>query len=149
MEAMKASLGLDLAHIPFKGSGQSVPALIGGQVETLFSAYPSLTGFVKDNRIKLIATNSAQRSPQAPDVQPIADLIPGFDFAVNIGILAPTGTPPEAIQKIAAEANAVVKQPDVVQQLATAGIDAVGVGPEEYGRVIKSENERLAKVVKE
>lgn len=147
MEAMKTSLGIDVSHIPFKGTGQSVPALIGGQVEVLFSAYPSLASFVKDNRVKLLATNGAERSPQAPEVPPIADLIPGFDFAPIVGMLAPTGTPAEAIEKIAAEANAVVKDPEVVKQLAAAGIEAVGGGPREYASAIQGENDRIAKLV--
>ena len=147
MEAVKSSLGLDLTHVPYKGTGQSVPALVGGQVEVLFSAYPSLASFVKDNRVKLIATNGAQRSPQAPDVPPIADFIPGYDFAPIVGILARTGTPAAAIEKMAAEAVAVVKQPDTVQRLAAAGIEAVGGGPDDYARAIKGENERVAKVV--
>lgn len=147
MEAIKASLGVDLAHIPFKGSGQSVPALIAGEVEVLFSAYPSLASFVRDNRIRLIATNGAQRSAQAPDVPPLADLIPGFDFAVMVGILAPAGTPTEAIRKVAAEAVAAVAQPDAVKQLAAAGIDAAGAGPDEYAAAIKGETERVAKAV--
>jgi tripartite-type tricarboxylate transporter receptor subunit TctC len=62
VEAMKTSLGLDMVHVPFKGTGQSVPALVGGQVDMLFSACPSLVGFVKDGPVKLIATNAAQRS---------------------------------------------------------------------------------------
>jgi len=147
MEAVKSSLGIDLTHIPYKGTGQSVPGLIGGQVEVLFSAYPSLASFVKDNRVKLLATNGAQRSPQAPDVPAIAEFIPGFDFAPIVGVLAPTGTPKEAIDKMAAEVIAATKEPEVVRQLAAAGIEAVGVGPEEYARAIEGENARVAKVV--
>ncbi len=148
MEAIKSSLGLDMTHIPYKGTGQSVPALIGGQVEVLFSAYPSLAAFAKDNRIKLIAINAAQRSSQAPDLAPISDFIPGFDFAPIVGILALAGTPTAAVEKIAAEANAVLKLPEVVQQFEKVGVEVVGGGPAEYGRAIASENERVAKVVK-
>ena len=88
MEAMKAALGLDLAHIPYKGTGQSVPALIGGQVEVLISAYPSLAQYLKDNRVKLIATNASQRSPQAPRHPAHCRCHSGFDFAVIVGVLA-------------------------------------------------------------
>lgn len=148
MEALKSTLGLDITHIPFKGTGQSVPALIGGQVEMLFSAYPSLSGFVKDGRTKLIATNAAQRSALAPTVVALAEIIPGFDFAPIVGILAPKGTPPAAIHKIAAEAVAISKLPEVLQAFTVAGIDAVGAGPDDYARAINSENERVAKAVK-
>jgi tripartite-type tricarboxylate transporter receptor subunit TctC len=144
MEAMKAALKIDLAHVPYKGSGQSVPALIGGQVETLFSAYPSLAQFVKDNRVKLIATNAAKRSPLAPDVPAIAEVIPGFDYAVLIGLLARNGTPQAAMDKIATEMSAVLKQPEVTARFTALGIEAMWQGPKDYARTIKDENERMA-----
>lgn len=147
MESLKAALGLDIKHIPFRGTGQSVPALVGGQVEMLFSAYPSLGGFVKDGRVKLIATNGAQRSPQAPDVVAIAETVPGFDFAPIVGILAPAGTPDAIVQRIAAEVAVIVKLPDAQAAFAAAGIEPVGGGPDEYGRAIAAENERMAKAV--
>ncbi len=147
MESLKAGLSLDIKHIPYKGTGQSVPALVGGQVEMLFSAYPSLVGFVKDGRVKLIATNGAQRSTQAPDVPAIAEFLPGFDFAPIIGILAPVGTPPAIVQRIAAEVAAVVKQPDAIQAFTAAGIEPVGAGPDDYAKAIANENERFAKAI--
>lgn len=148
MESLTSSLALDIKHIPYKGTGQSVPALVGGQVEMLFSAYPSLVGFVKDGRVKLLATNGAQRSAQAPDVPAIAEFVPGFDFAPIIGILAPAGTPPAIIQRIATEAIAVTKQPDAIQAMAVAGIEPVGGGPDDYARAIANENERFAKAIR-
>jgi tripartite-type tricarboxylate transporter receptor subunit TctC len=148
MEALKASLGLDMTHVPYKGTGQSVPALLGGQVEVLFSAYPSLAAFHKDGKIKLLATNGAKRSSQAPDVPAIAELIPGFDFAPVIGILALAGTPADVIAKIAAEASAVLKMPDTIQALATAGIEAVGGSAADYAAIIAGENARVATAVK-
>ena len=147
MEAMKASLGLDLTHVPFKGSGQSVPALIGGQVEVLFSALPSLAGFVKSGQVKLLASNAAQRSAQAPTVPAIAEVIPGFDFAPIVGVLASTGTPQSAIDRIALEIAAIAKMPEVITVLNNAGIDAIGSGPADYNKAILGENERLAKAI--
>ena len=147
MEAMKTTLGLDLTHVPFKGSGQSVPALIGGQVEVLFSALPSLSGFVKAGQAKILATNAGQRSSLAPNVPAIAEVIPGFDFAVIVGVLAPTGTPASAIERISAEIAHIAKMPEVIQVLNNAGIDPIGSGPADYGKAILGENERLAKAI--
>jgi tripartite-type tricarboxylate transporter receptor subunit TctC len=147
MEAMKAALGLQITHIPFKGSGQSVPALIGGQVEVLFSALPSMVGFVKAGQVKLLATNAAQRSSQEPNVPALAEIIPGFDFAPIIGVLAATGTPVSAIDRISAEMALVAKMPEVIQTLSNAGVDAIGNGPAEYNKAILGENERLAKAI--
>ena len=148
MEAMKAALGIDVQHVPFKGSAQSVPALIGGQVDVAFSALPSLAGFVKANQVTLLATNASQRSSMAPNVPAIAELIPGFDFAVIVGVLAATGTPAAAIERISAEIEKIAKTPEVIQVLGNAGIDAVGGKPADYGRAILDENERLARAIK-
>jgi tripartite-type tricarboxylate transporter receptor subunit TctC len=147
MEAVKAALKLEMTHVPFKGTGQSVPALLGGHVDLLFSAYPSLSGAVEGNRVKLIATNGAQRSPQAPDVPALAEVIPGFDFAPIVGILAPAGTPSPIVQKIAAEATAVVREPEIARKLMAVGIEAAAGSPEEYTQALKSEVERVAQVV--
>jgi tripartite-type tricarboxylate transporter receptor subunit TctC len=147
MEAIKAEYKLDIVHVPFKGTGQSVPALVGGQVEVLWSAYPSLAGFVKDNRVKLLATNGAKRSTQAPDVPAVAETIAGFDFAPIVGILAPAGTPKGIMDKIAAEVVAVTKNPDTQKQLAGSGIEAVGGGSDDYAKAIADENARMAKAI--
>ena len=147
MEAMKAALGLDIIHVPFKGTGQSVPALIGGQVDVLFSALPSLAGFVKAGQVKLLATNAARRTSQEPGLPALAELIPGFDFAPIVGVLAATGTPANAIERISGEMAIIAKTPEVVTLLSNAGIDAIGSGPADYNRAILGENERLTKAV--
>lgn len=147
MEALKASLGLQITHVPFKGTGQSVPALIGGQVEVLFSALPSLAGFVKSGQVKLLANNAAQRSSQEPNVPAIAETIPGFDFAPIVGVLAATGTPASAIERISSEMSQIAKMPEVIQTLSNAGIEPIGSGPADYGRAILGENDRLAKAI--
>src|SRR2546429_2706 len=103
-EAMKAAFGLDIVHVPFKGMGQAVPALLGGQVSMLFSALPAIEAHVKAGKVKLLAISVPQRSPQAPEVPTIAELgVPGFDFAPEIGLLAPAGTPPAIVSRLAAE----------------------------------------------
>jgi tripartite-type tricarboxylate transporter receptor subunit TctC len=147
MEAMKTALGIDLKHIPFKGTGQSVPALIGGQVDVAFSALPSLAGFVKSAQVKLLANNAAQRSSQAPLVPALSEVIPGFDFAPIIGVFAATGTPASVIDRISSEIAKVARTPEVIQVLNNAGIDPVGSTPAEHGRAVQAENERLAKAI--
>jgi tripartite-type tricarboxylate transporter receptor subunit TctC len=147
MEGLKAALGLAMTHVPFKGTGESVPALLGGHVEVLFSAYPSLSGAAGTNRITLIASNGAERSPLAPNVPAIAEIVPGFNFATIVGIYARTGVPSAIVQKIAAEANVIVKEPDVIKQLATVGVETKGGGPAEFDRALKGEAERAGKVI--
>ncbi len=148
MEAMKTALGLDIQHVPFKGSSQSVPALIGGQVDVAFAALPSLAGFVKAKQVTLLASNAQQRSSLAPDVPAIAELIPGFDFAVVVGVLAAAGTPSAAIDRISAEMDKIAHSPETIQALSTLGVEAVGGKPADYAKAILDENERLAKAIK-
>lgn len=147
MEAFKAALGLDLRHVPFKGSAQSVPALIGGQVDVAFAALPSLSGFVRGGQVRLLAGNAAQRSAQAPEVPAIAELIPGFDFSPTIGFFAARGTPAPAIERISAEIARLARQPEVIQALSTAGIEAVGAGPAEHDKAILGEIERFSRAI--
>ena len=147
-EAMKEALGMDVTHIPFKGSANSVPALIGGEVDMVFASPPSLMGFVKSNRAKLIAINSLQRSQLAPNVPALAEKAPGFDFAFNVAVLAKAGTPNIIVNRISSEIARIVKRPDVMEQLQAAGVDPVGSSPEQLANALKSEGVRLAAAAK-
>lgn len=149
MEALKADLKLDVRHVPFRGSGQSVPALLGGQVDFLFSALPSMAGFVKSGQVTLIGSNDIKRSPQVPDVPSISEVIPGFDFSVTIGALARAGTSPEAIKRLADDIAWAVKQPDVIEKFNAAGINGVGAGSDAYRKEIDRENQAMAKAGKQ
>jgi tripartite-type tricarboxylate transporter receptor subunit TctC len=148
MEAVMASLKLKMTHIPFKGTSESVPALLGGHVDVAFAAYPNLSGAVATGNVKMLATNSLKRSAIAPDVPPIADFIPGYDFAPRVGLYARTGTPPELLAKIAAECIAIAKEPEIAKQFAAAGIEPAGAGPEEFLAALKRESEHIAQTVK-
>jgi tripartite-type tricarboxylate transporter receptor subunit TctC len=148
-EALKTGLGLDLVHVPYKGTGQSVPALLGGQVALLYSALPSIAGHVKDGKVKMLAISTLQRSPQTPDVPTVAESgIPGYEFVAEIGLLAPAATPREVISRLAAETAKAVKLADVAQRFTQLGIDPVGSTPEAYGAGNKAAYEKFARVVK-
>ncbi len=142
-EAMKVGLGINVTHVPFKGSGASVPAMIGGQVDMIFASPPALMGFVKNGQAKLIAINAARRAPQTPDVPTLAEKMPGFDFAFNVVVLAKPGTPQEAIQKIGEEIARIIKNPAVVEQLQKAGVEPVGSTAQQAGVALRSEMARI------
>lgn len=148
MEALKAALSLDIRHVPFRGSGQSTPALVGGQVDLSVAALPSMAGFLKNNQVKILASNALARSPHAPDIPTVAETIPGFDFSVVIGVLAAAGTPQAAIDRISQEMAQVVKHPEVAKTFDTAVIEGVGAGPAEYAKVIAREADLMAKAGK-
>jgi tripartite-type tricarboxylate transporter receptor subunit TctC len=142
-EAMCQALGIDLVHVPFRGSGASVPAMIGGQVDVVFASPPALRGFVKDGRARLLAINTAKRSALAPDVPALAEKIPGFDFAFTVAVLARAGTPPEAIQRVSEEIARAVRHPETAEKLQVAGVDPIGGGPEQLAGALNAERYRI------
>lgn len=147
-EAMKAGLAIFVTHIPFRGSANSVPAMIGGQVDMVFASPPSLMGFVKSGQAKLLAINAAKRSPLAPDVPALAEKIPGFDFAFTVAVLAKTGTSSDAISRVSSEMAKIVRRPDMGEQLRTAGVDPVGGTPDQLAKALRAEATRMAAAAK-
>jgi tripartite-type tricarboxylate transporter receptor subunit TctC len=147
MEALKSALGLQMTHIPYRGTGQSVPALLGGHVQVLFSAYPSLAAAIADKRVRILATNGAQPSPQAPDVPPIATLVPGFDLSTMAGLFARAGTPPAIVDKLSAASIAVVKLPETQKQMDGAGIEPAGEDGAAFGKYLAAEAAYVGKVI--
>jgi tripartite-type tricarboxylate transporter receptor subunit TctC len=148
MEAMKEDLGLFVTHIPYRGSSASVPAMVGNQVQMVFSAYPSLAGFVRSGQARIIATNGAKRSNLAPDVPSIAEKVPGYDFAVVIGLFAPKGTPNDIVQRLSNEVAKIAKRDDVVTTFRNAGIEAIGTSSEQLGQALSAESSRVTKAAK-
>ena len=150
MESVKASLGIEVLHVPYKGTGQSVPAAVGNQVSMVISAYPSLQGFAREGKLRLIAVTTANRSPLAPDVATIAETeIPGYDLAPYIGLTGPAGIPPAVVTKIATDVTDVVKEPAMVEKLRGLGIDVVGGGPREFAQQLATDKARVEKIVKQ
>jgi tripartite-type tricarboxylate transporter receptor subunit TctC len=148
MEALKAPLKLEMTHIPYRGTGQSVPALLGGHVQVLFSAYPSLVGAVESKKVKLLANNGSGRWFQAPDVPPISEVIPGYDLATIVGLYGRPGLPQPIVDKITAEAIAAVNTPEARKQLTAAGIEPTGGNAGAFEKALKREIDNVTAVVK-
>ena len=147
-EAMNHALGIKVTHVPFKGSANSIPALVGEQVDMAFASPPSLMGFVKSGKVKLIAINSSKRSPLAPTVPTLGEKIPGFDFAFNVAVLAKTGTPQVIVDRLSSEFAKALKYPDVVQKLESAGVDPIGGSAEQLAVALRSEAKRVEDAAK-
>jgi tripartite-type tricarboxylate transporter receptor subunit TctC len=149
MEAVKAALKLDMLHIPFKGAGEATPALVGGHIDALWAAYPSIAGFAKDGSLRLLAINSPVRSELAPDVPPMADVIAGFDTASIIGFFARSGTPNGVIERLSQVAIEATQDAEVKQKLFVVGVEAAGLNGPDYSAALNRERERVGKLVKE
>ena len=147
MEAMKSALHLDITHIPYRGTSQAVPALLGGHVQVLWASYPNLKAGVEGGLIRLLANNGTGRSPLLPELPPVADIIPGFDLVSVIGLYARADTPEPIVRKIAEDAIAVMKQSDIKEPLAALGMEPVGEGGEKFAKIIAGEVDSIAKVV--
>ena len=139
MEAINRTLHLSMTHVPFKGVGESVPALIGGHIDVSLAAYAALSGAAKDHQIKLLATNGAQRSVLAPDLPSVAEFIPGFDLAPRIAIFARADTRPSFVRRIAMEATAAITRQDTAGQLKEIGIEPADDEAEDVAQVIRRE----------
>ena len=148
-ESIKATLGIDVLHVPFKGTGQSIPALVSNQVSAVWSAMPSIGGFVKEGKLKLIAVNSQKRSSLAPDLATVAETsIPDFDFAPTIGFSGPAGIPAAIVAKVSADVAEVLRDPALKERLHVLGIDAVGGSPQDYLAQVRADTPRFEKAVK-
>lgn len=147
MEAMKSALHLELTHVPYRGTSQAVPALLGGHVQVLWASYPNLKAGVEGGKIRLLAHNGLGRTPLLPDLPPLADIIPGFDLVSAIGLYGRHDTPADVLGKVAAEASATMKDPRIKPPLAALGMEPVGEGPQEFSRMIQQEVDTITKVV--
>jgi tripartite-type tricarboxylate transporter receptor subunit TctC len=149
MEAMKSALHLDITHIPYRGTSQAVPALLGGHVQVLWASYPNLKAGVEGGLIRLLANNGLGRSPLLPDLPPVADVIPGFDLVSVIGLYGRHDLPEPLVRKIAAEVTATMKDHGIRPPLAALGMEPVGEGPDGFAKLITAEVRTITKVVED
>ena len=150
MEAFKAGLGLDILHIPYKGTGQSVPALASGQVLLAVAAYNSVAAFAKAGRVKIIAANTREPSSLLPQFPSMGDAgIRDFDFPGENALFAVAGTPKPVIDKLAAAVAKVLAMPEVIAKLHAAGVEPPKTPtPAALAETIQRDIPRYAQVVK-
>jgi tripartite-type tricarboxylate transporter receptor subunit TctC len=141
--------GVKMIHVPYKGGGPSMIALVGGEVASCFATMPSAIGFIKSGRLRGLAVTTAQRSPTMPDLPTIAEAgVKDYEMGAWYGLAAPAGTPREMISRLNAEALKAVRHPDVVSRLASAGYEITTGTPDEYTSFVRAEVEKWGKVVK-
>lgn len=148
-ELFKSMAGVDIVHVPYRGSGPALAALLGGEIPLMFPNVPGTIGHVQAGRLRVLAVNSAQRSPLLPDVPTVAEAgIPGYEASTWFGVLAPAGTPKNVVSKLNTEIARVLKAPEMVDALNREGAVAVGGPPEQFGSFIRAEIEKWGKVVR-
>jgi tripartite-type tricarboxylate transporter receptor subunit TctC len=148
-ELFKSMTGVQMTHVPYKGSAPAVTDLLGGQVDLMFDNMPSVLPHVKAGKLRGIAVTTAKRSPAAPEIPTIAESgVPGFEATSWFGILAPAGTPKEIVTKLNKEIVRILSLPDVKAQLSGQGAEPAGDTPQQFAAHIKAEIAKWEKVVK-
>jgi len=148
-ELFKSMAGVDILHVPYKGSSQAITDLMGGQVTMLFDNAPSSIPFVEQGKLRALAVTSTKRLPNLPDVPTLDEAgVKGYESLSWSGIMAPAGTPKRVIDKLNAAIEKILHDPDVKQRFASLGVEPVGGPPEAFSRHIRAESEKWARVVK-
>ena len=149
--ALFASMaGVNINHVPYKGSGPATADMISGIVKLGFPGTPIAIPHLKAGRLKALGVTTSRRSAQLPDVPTIAEAgVPGYEAIVWVGLLAPLATPREIIHRLNSEIVKMLRLPEVEQLLQASGVDPTPTTPEEFGAYVKSEFDKWQKVVKE
>ena len=150
MELFKSLTGVDIVHIPYKGSAPAVIDLIGGQVDLMFDNVPNVLQQVKAGKLRAIAVSSKERSPFLKDLPTVAEsAVRGFDVSVWFGVTAPAGTPQSVIAKLNTEINGILKLAEVRQAFNNQGVEPLGGTPHEFSSFLAVQSTKWAKVVRE
>jgi tripartite-type tricarboxylate transporter receptor subunit TctC len=149
--ALLASMtGMQMNHIPYRGSGQATSDLVGGQVQMSIPGMAGMLGHIKAGKLRALAVTSAKRAPQLPDVPTVSEAgVPGYEAYVWMGLLAPKGTPAPIVDKLYRGVLAALATPEVRNYMAGASIETVGSTPAEFGTFFRSEKVLWARIVRE
>jgi tripartite-type tricarboxylate transporter receptor subunit TctC len=140
--------GIDMVHVPYKGGGPAVQALLGGQVQLNFATIVSVLPHVRSGKLRAIAVTTAKRSPSMPEIPTIAESgVPGYDHGPWNGFLAPARTPRAVIARLNEETARILHLPETKAVFTNEGAEPVGNKPEEFGAIIKAETAKWAKVI--
>jgi tripartite-type tricarboxylate transporter receptor subunit TctC len=151
VSALFASMaGIELNHVPYKGSGQAMQDLLSGQVKVSFAGIPNVMPHVKSGRLRALAVSTAQRWPDLPEVPTVAEAgVPGYEATLWLCVLAPGKTPPQIVKRLSDEIAKALHDPEMIRNLRSAGIGPTYMGPEAFGPFMRTEYEKWGKVVKQ
>ena len=146
-EMFMAMTGAKMEHIPYKGAAPAITDLLGDRVQVIFDNMPSIVQHIHSGALRALAVTTATRSPELPDVPSLSETVPGYEASALFGMGAPKKTPPEIIEKLNKEVNAVLAEPEMKKRLTELGGEPLISTPEAFGAMIAAETEKWGKVV--
>ena len=150
LELFKAITGVDVVHVPYKGTQPALADVLGGRVPVMFDGVITSLPHIKAGKLRPIAVASLTRSQLLPDVPTMTEAgLPGFEAVGLATVMAPAGTPAEIVNKVSGDIAAILKQPDVRDQLVGMGLEVVGSSPAEFAAYVRSESEKWGKVIRD
>jgi len=147
-ELFKAMAGVDIVHVPYRGSSGARTDTIGGQVQMMFDAVTTMSEHVKAGQVRALGTSGKTRSTVLPDVTTVAETVPGYEATIWVGMVAPKGTPPAIVTRLNAEITKIVSRPDVRRDWAAQGAVAMTMTPDEFGKYISDDIVKWERIVK-
>ena len=148
-ELFKTLAKIDMVHVPFKGSGQSVISLLAGEIAANFPSVPTAIPYIKAGRLRGLGVTTPNRTQALPDVPSIAEAgLPGYEATQWFGVLAPAGTPRTIIERLHQETVRAIRAADVKERMVSEGLEIVASTPAEFASYIKAETEKWARVIK-
>jgi tripartite-type tricarboxylate transporter receptor subunit TctC len=147
-ELFKIMAGVDMLHVPYRGTAPALADLLGGQVQVLFMGPATSMKYVKGGKLRALGVTSATRSPALPDLPAIAEFLPGFEATLFYGLGAPRGTPREIVDVLNREVNAALADPGIKARLADQDGTELGGSPADFGKLVADETEKWRRVIK-
>ena len=148
-ELFKAMAGVDIQHVPYKGSSGARTDVLGGQIEMMFDAVPTMQQNIATGKLKALGTSGKVRSAVLPDVPTMAEAgVPGYESTIWLGLMAPAGTPRAVVNKLNTEVNRIVSRPDVKAEWAKQGAAPMNMSVDEFTQYLRDDIEKWARVVK-
>jgi tripartite-type tricarboxylate transporter receptor subunit TctC len=147
-ELFKMMTGVDLVHVPYRGTGPALNDLIGGQVQVYFDGIPTSIEQIRSGKLRALAVTSLTRANVLPDVPVLGDFVPNYEASYWAGFGAPKKTPAEIVDKLNGEINAALADPKIRGQFAELGGEVLSGSPGDFGKLIADETEKWGKVVK-
>ncbi len=147
-ELLKTMTGINLVHVPYRGTAPALSDLLAGQVQVLFDNIPGSIGHIRSGKVRALGVTGSKRVAAIPEVPTIGETVPGYDVSIWYGIAAPWGTPREIVAKLNQAVNAVLADPKLQARLAELGGEPMPTTPAQFGKLVAEETERWGKLIR-